>query len=382
MISRPAKNFSTDAFPRRSSWAAAAAAALNRTAARAAFPFLFPRFENYEELKRSGGWAEYLQHVYGNTITASDFPLDLGSISIFFRKYLGEEISRHPAVRFLDKEQPTEAFPCPHTLVGIRQLKKASPEMLHSSFVFNRTAWQKWHVHLNQHGDLEVPPHRSLILSSDLIIAYQYPVCGTKHFLPDELDKYSAAARVAHHERFLYPHGAPSHTKVEVVHRQWGLDGAGKYWMYLAPGSGIWFDLGHTYVLSRHIDTDNTARIELRAHLSQNNVSFSHNATSRELLGQAIAAGLFDSIQQPAADEFGVHKYEIQALFPPTSTENATSALTCPPKAISHSFSSGWRGRAPCHCKPSSSCMLNCGDRTPFWSQNHSSPYLSHVYYG
>ena len=95
-----------------------------------------------------------------------------------------------------------------------------------------------------QQGDIFVldqgPPHS--------LFVYMYP--GLANPL---LDPPTGFGRLA--VPFKYEHGFPSHSRVEGVHTGVGERSGGcGFWLYHAPGSGVYLDLGRTQVFAEQWD--------------------------------------------------------------------------------------------------------------------------------
>ena len=109
------------------------------------------------------------------------------------------------------------------------------------------------------------------------------------------------------------------------------------FWMYLAPGSGVFYDLGKTLV-ARNAS-------ELTAHgMSQ----------------ERLRAHGFDSVQFTHTWEDYIFKYEIVDVRAPV---NSTETGACPPASLLGSFYSGWTADAPCMCSHQHASCLHCRGR-------------------
>jgi len=133
--------------------------------------------------------------------------------------------------------------------------------------------------------------------------------------------------------------GLPSHARVEVTHTCCdppSKDGRGRsqgLWMYLNPGSGIWFDLGNTFVSNR-----------------QGWVDVRRQTGCKGDFHDAIACfrrtGL-DSIQMPHIYERGTKLYEILNLQDTHYQEDGCFD----PLQSSGKYWKGYDASIPCVCR-------------------------------
>ena len=154
--------------------------------------------------------------------------------------------------------------------------------------------------------------------------------------------------------------GLPSHAKVEVAHRSdhsikgfKGLKrppGDSGTWFYLAPGSGIYFDLGRTIAFQDHDDAGRKFRCGCGA---QHQPSCRPGVKYAECWSKQAAAQGYDTVQFTARHRENVWKYEI------LDTHVQKQKGGCPADDNPR-FTSGWDGVRPCHCDHSSD-KLNCG---------------------
>ena len=123
-------------------------------------------------------------------------------------------------------------------------------------------------------------------------------------------------------------------------------------WMYHAPGSGIYFDLGKTIIFKHHSDA-----VKYFLNKSCNSLSLLHSDT--ECTGDFInlinvAKKNYDSIQFLNHDDMrcGNMAIEIIAL-------NYIGDYPCGNKSGIGLFKTGWKGSRECKCDPNQMC-LNC----------------------
>ena len=142
--------------------------------------------------------------------------------------------------------------------------------------------------------------------------------------------------------------GLSNFTRVEVYHcsePSGSTTTRGELWMYLAPGSGVYYDLGKTAVLSRHHIPSDLRRTE--------------EAVERSWLrGEG-----FDSVQYTRRFEDCIYKFEIVDLRHRDRAGNGPGVPrvgACPPKPILQHFGSGWGGVRSCRCSKHMQC-LHCG---------------------
>eukprot|EP00326_Haptolina_ericina_P034454 CAMPEP_0181253082 /NCGR_PEP_ID=MMETSP1096-20121128/47826_1 /TAXON_ID=156174 ORGANISM="Chrysochromulina ericina, Strain CCMP281" /NCGR_SAMPLE_ID=MMETSP1096 /ASSEMBLY_ACC=CAM_ASM_000453 /LENGTH=171 /DNA_ID=CAMNT_0023350919 /DNA_START=12 /DNA_END=527 /DNA_ORIENTATION=+ len=123
--------------------------------------------------------------------------------------------------------------------------------------------------------------------------------------------------------------GFANGSRVEVYHCTESHNGP-NYWMYLAPGSGIFFDLGRTYVASTH----GSLRKE----------GFGRDGwTKLKRLG-------YDSVQFTHVREDLILKFEVVDLrqFGVTPWRDRV----CPDPPFMRHYTRGWGGAVPCLCDP------------------------------
>jgi hypothetical protein len=156
--------------------------------------------------------------------------------------------------------------------------------------------------------------------------------------------------------------GLPSDSVVEVRHiccdeELWWRPRDG-LWFYLAPGSGVFFNLGRTVVVSSHgelwyklgctRDFVDQTRDEAFGDYDETN-------SPLWILEYACArAKGFDSVQYTYFYEGTVVKYEVVHLQDVHRQQDG-----CPAPEHSWRYTSGWDGSRPCHCAPGS-LELSC----------------------
>jgi hypothetical protein len=116
-------------------------------------------------------------------------------------------------------------------------------------------------------------------------------------------------------------------------------------WHYLAPGSGIFFNIGKTVALSSHQDAREIGC----------SYCLSNSKITECLIKQGRERG-YDSIQFPTHKEGGIVKYE---LVDTHVADPLAPMGACPDAENAHRYRRGWKGRLQCHCN-SSHDQLNC----------------------
>ena len=151
----------------------------------------------------------------------------------------------------------------------------------------------------------------------------------------------------------------PNHTWVEVMHREYPKDEKAGAWMFYAPGSGIWFNLGNSITFMTHGDGFEYFNASFNINSTHNNpkcVNNSNITTTNECMSTVAAEMGYDSIQFldtwplscpskkiPNATKANMN-YEFVAVkmqgeFACTSA-NGTSPV----------IRTGWRGDRQCTC--------------------------------
>ena len=142
-------------------------------------------------------------------------------------------------------------------------------------------------------------------------------------------------------------------TYVEVIHVSDGLSSVheshNNYWMYYAPGSGIWFNVGKTISFSTHTDA--------ATHFGVERIHYLKNDPFLKLCTVAKEQG-FDSIQiLNNNDGRCKSKNGTQNMFEIISL-NHDGSTTCGGKTPTTTFLKGF-ANIRCLCDESKSC-LNC----------------------
>lgn len=151
-----------------------------------------------------------------------------------------------------------------------------------------------------------------------------------------------------------WPFGFGSGTRVPVQHQCCDKPRKG-FWMYVAAGSGVYYDVGRTIAFRDHEDA--------MAHFGvRKDLNWYDPAVEQHLLRAASAS--YDSIQYTHHTEHGVYKHEIfdLAFSSPLrgfdgnggdETHQHQVELerdACPTASNRDRFFGGWRGRLPCTC--------------------------------
>jgi len=231
-----------------------------------------PKFDSKDHLGNSSKWASYLNKVYGFNLNDVTFPFDLKHLHFFYTDYLDE-------AGFDD-------FPRKGS-EGVKELIVLGDDRdLH-----NLADIQEGDVY---HGQLDGDPNYIMV------------------YRPSDFDR-----RIK------------SDAKVEVFHGKCKDDRAEPfYWMYLTPGTGIFYDVGKT----------------LKGPNNHEGGWPSENLAKK-----------FDSVQYLNTLEEGIRKYEVVDLrsFAPLDTPS----YVCPLAATAF-FSRGQH----CICNPTvKSQAINCG---------------------
>lgn len=307
-----------------------------------------PRFDSLVELCKERAWLYYLVAVYG-TKTRLKPPIDLQSFHYFYVNYLPV---RPPRVPLLSTDL---VMPLNGTHGAIAAAHRA----------ITNTHLQVGRKHLDVYAMWSACDH-GLFSGCGRANLWIYP------FLQPAINR-SVSSR---NESAFELRGARSpldgiddHTRVEVHHCSNGRDG-NAYWMYFAPGSGVYFDVGvslrflgsdsakHTTLLSAVFNRSFSKRLRLPDHMRIMTQTFI------ELHRRG-----YDSVQFPSTFEHRMNKFEIVDLRPFTNLSNGFMAGTkaCPMRetgAAAH-FYHGWQGTWPCVCQEEAHACLNCGSHGP-----------------
>jgi len=283
-----------------------------------------PRFHSMEELRQQPQWHGYLNAVFGAE-SEYTFPVDLNRNTFFYFNALPLEWQRALVAR---------------------------PLMATDATVDSRTG--------KMHRDYRIKGRRE---SRHAVYYKERPVKryhGDWYALFGGDGDGNAGAATAW--RYRLPHQSGGHanrSKVEVYHCADKM--TSEFWMYEARGSGIFYDVGHTFVVRD--------AMHLRA------LNLTHGAL--RLLG-------YESVQFTHTYEHGLYKFELLDLrhlpAPALPSASSTASSTapgggrsksesflegsdsqkdrhgkrngpCPAESHAHHFTRGWGGRLPCACQ-------------------------------
>ena len=122
-------------------------------------------------------------------------------------------------------------------------------------------------------------------------------------------------------------------------------------WMYLAVGSGIFYDVGRSF---RWFSVEMGRHIPMLEHVA--NISLSHKATLPQILQAQYDAFMslrkrgYDSVQFPLTWENNMWKYEIVDIrtldaissYDMRKNDSNPGQKACPPSGVAAHFFSGW----------------------------------------
>ena len=309
-----------------------------------------PRFESRAQLQAEPQWLRYLDAVYG--AETLDFPLDLQRFHFFYYNLLHVRPPSRPVLSTsLEMENDTSK--------AIATARKAQTN-----------------VYI-QRG------------RSDLDIYLMWASCS--------IGVGSGCGRAT---VWVYPRrnasifrsrgtsvsvdGVADHSRIEVYHCANVFDGH-VFWMYLATGSGIFYDVGVSY---RSTAVDSPKHTLLTSALGYKSIhgAYSRLPTTHRHQTEAFAllrSRGYDSVQFPSTLEHNMHKYEIVDLRPmdaylkvalanhSLSTPDYLARVghlsgvpggnACPATQVARHYWSGWRGTEPCECQQTNRSCLNCG---------------------
>ena len=295
-----------------------------------------PTFDSFASLARQPEWRRYLESVYGSSTSGSAslqnrsvFPLDVGRFGFFYFNHLPHSLKVALAARpVLNTRRPVGAN-------GIVSDHYNRTECVNDMRILG-DAYVQWGGSGGRGA------------GGGTVWAYRHA-------------SETAPARSALGHNAVPDAGFPSHSRVEVYHCSETKAGptSGELWMYLAPGSGFFYDLGRTYVARNYT--------VLRA-TTHGAVYFDDD--SRALREQLRREG-FDSIQYTHQFEDCIYKYEIVDLRG-SLRRGSKPTGACPDQNLAHHFTRGWGGGSSCPCsqpasgeRPSHAGQecLNCGER-------------------
>lgn len=265
---------------------------------------------------RSSEWASYFESVYG--IDTMRFPFSLAELVFFYSEFLPKSVA---------------------SSIKLRK-QKSSLAPIGGPLVFGD-------LYYLYGGDVPLRPNGDRDWKRMDTYRCIYPV-GSE----------GGGVRAVHGNPGLES-GLPSRSKVEVTHRsdrkyfKWAANSFKKnsakitnqdagMWFYLAPGSGIFLDLGRTIVFEDHDKASRKFGCKRGC----------KSACLAECFTKRAAAQGYDTVQFTARHE-SLLKYEIM------DTRVQKQKGGCP-ATDNPRFTSGWDGTRPCHCDPSS-LKLNCG---------------------
>jgi len=191
-----------------------------------------PTFASLDALRSNAHWSAYLDQVYGlDTLT---FPFDLRRLTTFYSTAF-ESSSSFPLDRvpLLGTATPAAGYNLTHASLSMALDDVLTPVRGGKRPVCGRHALDAYRLYHH-------PPF-SEDAAERTIWLY-----GHHHH------KDGIASNRTTRVPWLHPiNGFPSHTKIEVLHcaEECATKGITDYWLYHAPGSGIYFDLGKTLVV-------------------------------------------------------------------------------------------------------------------------------------
>lgn len=312
-----------------------------------------PIFRSHAELQRDPHWARYLASVYHERVPDSAWPLDLSSFSFFY----GDAV---PAAT-------RQLLMVP--LLG-RSPQKGSPAVSEREPPAEETLRRAHARRSRSAGDLFRMYHAPFSHAAmSTLWVYRYSRAGD-YLGSNSTPKHGGLVEVAH--------------CVEATNQS-------QFWMYHAPGSGVWFDPGRTFVVRNRCELwsalNLTARISLRGPGARcaivaaswrvrppsSLVAFAHVrleacpgfwcGSSRELQHQqhllteqalrTLAGRGYESLQLTHTEEHAIYKFELvdlRQMFQRRRRANSESPRSCPNARGRGAFFAGWRGERPCHC--------------------------------
>ena len=339
-------------------------------------------------------WKRYLEGVYGTGVLADNktFPLDLARFNVFYERLLPD------ALRQLVHARPLLSL-----------VDSANESHLRPADALCRRSNRRGHCRVLGRRAFDVYSHWP-----DMSTAFVYRYNDSKpaskpskrHPPKPALALWPGGEAPVESAHLQYGHA--SHKLVEVAHCYEDADDF--YWLYHAVGSGVWFDLGRTYVAKNAIalwfaPEVNVSISSMLAHSwrgrrtcrtvsTRNFAPGFYCGTSAEIMHQqyrmtrkalgTLAESGYDSVQFVQTEEHGMHKYEIIDLRshrrvihcydayherrakntgctlkrPPAADHAAwmstPAANACPPRGNESVYRVGWRGQGgPCRCRRS-----------------------------
>ncbi len=296
-----------------------------------------PRFESYTELCAEPLWMRYLDAVYGNELR---FPIDLRAFHFFYFNYLHH---RPPARPLLSTNIDVPFMGDPQHAIAAAGHAQSDRNL------------QRGRAHLDVYlmwGTCGA----GISSGCGRATVWVYPFLANGSV---SLPNGSVALHI--------DGGIPDNTRVEVYHCANGRDSA-SYWMYLAVGSGIFYDVGRSYRwLSAEVQKDSGGKhLSILKELLNRTVS-SHERLPAYLQHRYQAFTLlrqqgYDSVQFPHTTEHNMWKFELVDLRPlDVSQQRVAGMQACPNGTAAAYFFSGWGGTERCVCQEEGHACLNCG---------------------
>jgi len=275
---------------------------------------LLPTFASRKKLERSK-WSRYFDSTWGlATLTDADFPLALRGFTYFRADWLPPPL-RSLASKVAPLGRPRACYDMYTEMDPKYDAAANRPPAL----------WL--------HAYPTVAPYARCTKRKSALGGGQ---CKGAHRPPDEP------------QRWPWPYGLPSHARVPVVRTCCDVPRKG-FWLYLAVGSGAYFDLGRTLAFREHEDA--------MAYFGVPTALNWYDPEVEQAILRSPKARELDSIQYTHHAEHGLYKYEIMDLA--GSAADAVQRDACPLPANAARYHGGWRGRAPCRC-PEGSTFLQC----------------------
>jgi hypothetical protein len=309
-----------------------------------------PVFTSMDALRQSRPWEKYLDQIYG--LATLRFPLDIRLLALFYEGLLAPAIAlpNQTRVPVLGRSETATR-------------DNSSHAVLEEVLLPARATSRRYHVcgrrFLDAYRLYHSPPFPEGAASSTLWL-YAYKSLS----LPRGTVAAAAPAPPSRASLAFPRDGFSSHTRVEVFHCIESAEVKNHdYWMYYAPGSGVYYDLGRTLVARSRCDLWRFANasfsVDARGHGGPRCVRY--NNAWREGTDASTFGGLLtekcpgfwcggaaekakqshvfttnaldiladrglDSVQLTHTEEHGIYKYEIvdlrqhvrESLLPPS----------------------------------------------------------------
>ncbi len=312
--------------------------------------FNLPVFDSLRQLSKYPEWYNYLMGVYGNNLT---FPLSLRDFTFFWERpttplptSVQTYINNHRTVEQRGKASALMSVP-----TGVIFMTQS----ILVSFLIKTYGWRNSYsitaliltpclliglVFLRDSPEsMTTPSTRNARMGDFISLSAWNPNLRSPKLMHVYGDRDVKKQVAPGPFMRLHPAGFPSYSKVEVYHQCCDGEGWG-FWNFLAPGSGIFLDLGKTIVFFTHFD--GCAYFEIKRAIRKHLSSPDFNMSSPDFKWWTMADNMMRDYRKKALNntDFTAPLIQMNApciahlsgdpvLFPPSSKSYTRAGTDC-----------------------------------------------------